>query len=100
MNEDHTTKPRMPGIKNFPLLGPVVNEVRTHLSLHNDAPVPREVQAGGHVLSVPILGGLHHQYDSSLSFRQAQGTVVSRKSLPLPGAGSDPCGRFAWAGGG
>jgi DNA invertase Pin-like site-specific DNA recombinase len=23
MNEDHTAKPRMPGIKNFPLLGPV-----------------------------------------------------------------------------
>ena len=46
------------------------NEVRTHLSLHKDAPVPREVRAVGHVLSqwigLPhlghILGGLHHQY--------------------------------------
>jgi transposase InsO family protein len=38
------------------------NEVRTHLSLHKDAPVPREVRAAGRVLSVPILGGLHHQY--------------------------------------
>ena len=38
------------------------NEVRTHLSLHKDAPVPREVRAVGRVLSVPILGGLHHQY--------------------------------------
>ena len=38
------------------------NEARTHLSLHKDAPVPREVQAVGRVLSVPILGGLHHQY--------------------------------------
>jgi len=38
------------------------NEARTHLSLHKDAPVPREVRALGHVRSVPILGGLHHQY--------------------------------------
>lgn len=38
------------------------NEVRTHLSLCKDAPVPRQAQAVGHVLSVPILGGLHHQY--------------------------------------
>ena len=38
------------------------NEVRTHLSLHKDAPVPREVRAAGRVLAVPILGGLHHQY--------------------------------------
>jgi transposase InsO family protein len=38
------------------------NEVRTHLSLNKDAPVSREVRAVGRVLSVPILGGLHHQY--------------------------------------
>jgi hypothetical protein len=38
------------------------NEARTHLSLHKYAPVPREVRAVGRVLSVPILGGLHHQY--------------------------------------
>jgi transposase InsO family protein len=38
------------------------NEARTHLSLHKDAPVPREVRAVGRVRSVPILGGLHHQY--------------------------------------
>jgi transposase InsO family protein len=38
------------------------NEVRTHLSLHKDAPVPRNVLRTGRVLSVPILGGLHHQY--------------------------------------
>jgi hypothetical protein len=38
------------------------NEVRTHLSLCKDAPVSREVRAVGRVLSVPILGGLHHQY--------------------------------------
>jgi hypothetical protein len=34
----------------------------THLSLHKDAPVPRKVQAVGRVLSLPMLGGLHHQY--------------------------------------
>jgi transposase InsO family protein len=38
------------------------NEIRTHLSLRKDAPVPREVRAVGRVLSLPILGGLHHQY--------------------------------------
>ena len=38
------------------------NEVRTHLSLRKDAPVPREVQVVGRVFPVPILGGLHHQY--------------------------------------
>ena len=38
------------------------NEARTHLSLHKDAPVPREVLSAGRVLSLPILGGLHHQY--------------------------------------
>jgi transposase InsO family protein len=38
------------------------NEVRTHLSLDKDAPVPRAVRAVGCVRSVPILGGLHHQY--------------------------------------
>ena len=38
------------------------NEVRTHLSLHKDPPIPRAVQRVGRVRSVPILGGLHHQY--------------------------------------
>ena len=38
------------------------NEIRTHLSLRKDAPVPRDVSRTGRVLSVPILGGLHHQY--------------------------------------
>ena len=38
------------------------NESRTHLSLHKDTPVPREVTALGRVLPVPILGGLHHRY--------------------------------------
>jgi hypothetical protein len=38
------------------------NEARTHLSLHKDAPVPRKILPIGRVVSVPILGGLHHQY--------------------------------------
>jgi transposase InsO family protein len=38
------------------------NEVRTHLSLHKDAPVRRDVCRTGRVRSSPILGGLHHQY--------------------------------------
>jgi hypothetical protein len=42
------------------------NGARTHLSLNKDAPVPRAVQAVGHVLATPILGGLHHWYGSDL----------------------------------
>ena len=38
------------------------NEVRTHLSLEKDAPIPRAVQAVGQTFAVPVLGGLHHQY--------------------------------------
>ena len=38
------------------------NEVRTHLSLNKDPPIARTVQQVGRVRSVPILGGLHHQY--------------------------------------
>ena len=38
------------------------NDARTHLSLNKDAPVPRAVQAVGHVLPTPILGGSHHHY--------------------------------------
>jgi len=38
------------------------NEVRTHLSLDKDAPVPRAVGTVGHILCLPVLGGLHHQY--------------------------------------
>jgi transposase InsO family protein len=38
------------------------NEVRTHLSLRKDSPMPRDVQTVGRVLPLPILGGLHHQY--------------------------------------
>ena len=38
------------------------NEVRTHLSLNKDTPVPRKVQSVGRIFVKPHLGGLHHQY--------------------------------------
>jgi transposase InsO family protein len=38
------------------------NEVRTHLSLQKDAPIPRDVRTVGPIVPSPILGGLHHQY--------------------------------------
>jgi transposase InsO family protein len=38
------------------------NEMRTHLSLSKDAPVPRAIGTVGHILCRPVLGGLHHQY--------------------------------------
>jgi len=38
------------------------NAVRTHLSLNKDAPIHRPIQRFGRIISVPVLGGLHHQY--------------------------------------
>jgi transposase InsO family protein len=38
------------------------NEVRTHLSLTKDAPIPRPSQGIGRIVSLPVLGGLHHHY--------------------------------------
>ena len=38
------------------------NRVRTHLSLEKDAPLGRPVQAIGSLATVPLLGGLHHEY--------------------------------------
>lgn len=38
------------------------NCARTHRSLSKDCPIHRPIQAIGAVVSVPILGGLHHQY--------------------------------------
>ena len=38
------------------------NQVRTHLSLHKNTPHFRCPQKLGQITSIPILGGLHHQY--------------------------------------
>ncbi len=38
------------------------NELRTHLSLDKDAPDFRGTQKIGRIATIPILGGLHHQY--------------------------------------
>jgi transposase InsO family protein len=38
------------------------NRVRTHLSLKKNAPLFRGRQTVGDIVSIPILGGLHHQY--------------------------------------
>jgi putative transposase len=38
---------------------------RTHLSLDKDAPIPRPVTppAGGDIVAIPEVGGLHHRYE-------------------------------------
>src|SRR6266403_776286 len=38
------------------------NSVRTHRSLHKDAPIFRPTHQAGMIRSHPILGGLHHHY--------------------------------------
>jgi transposase InsO family protein len=38
------------------------NNVRTHRSLNNDAPVTRQIQRIGSIKSHAIVGGLHHHY--------------------------------------
>jgi transposase InsO family protein len=38
------------------------NELRTHRSLNKDSPIHRAIQHRGSIVSVPILGGLHHHY--------------------------------------
>jgi putative transposase len=40
------------------------NATRPHQSLHNQSPHPREVQtpAGGRIIAIPQVGGLHHRY--------------------------------------
>jgi putative transposase len=40
------------------------NATRPHQSLHNQSPHPREVQtpAGGRIVAIPPVGGLHHLY--------------------------------------
>jgi transposase InsO family protein len=52
------------------------NETRTHRSLDKDAPLSRPVQRIGRVVSVALVGGLHHQYVRILLF----GTYSSQNS--------------------
>ena len=44
------------------------NEVRTHLFLDKYAPIPRAVGTVGHILCLPVLGGLYHQYVRDLIY--------------------------------
>jgi len=38
------------------------NELRTHQSLGKDAPIHRAIQHVGRIVSVSVIGGLHHHY--------------------------------------
>jgi len=38
------------------------NSVRTHRSLHKDAPISRPTHQAGMIRSHLVLGGLHHHY--------------------------------------
>jgi transposase InsO family protein len=38
------------------------NGTRTHLALGKDSPLTRSVHAVGRILSLTVLGGLHHRY--------------------------------------
>jgi transposase InsO family protein len=41
------------------------NESRTHYSLEGNSPTPRAVNGSGEIVSIPVLGGLHHRYSRS-----------------------------------
>ena len=53
------------------------NSARTHGSLDKDAPVSRPVQRIGRIVSHAMVGGLHHQICSNLSFWYAQRAIYS-----------------------
>jgi hypothetical protein len=38
------------------------NAVRTHLSLNKGTSIDRPIHRFGRIISMPVLGGLHHQY--------------------------------------
>jgi putative transposase len=40
------------------------HQARTHQSLEDNSPIPRDVEppANGKVISIPMVGGLHHRY--------------------------------------
>jgi hypothetical protein len=55
-------------------------EVKTHLSLRNDAPKFRRVQSIGSLAALRLPGGLHHQY-FRIQFAQAHPEIGSQKSF-------------------
>src|SRR5580704_17124951 len=61
------------------------NQVRTHLSLDKNAPDFRRPQKLGHIASIPILGGLHHQY--------VRVWVLTKHSAVCSMAGPSSCSR-------
>jgi predicted Mrr-cat superfamily restriction endonuclease len=44
------------------------NEIRPHLSLNRNSPIPRTVKTinDGDVIAKPVLGGLHHCYSRAV----------------------------------
>jgi Integrase core domain len=51
--------------KLMTLYGSYYERARTHVSLHNDTPIPRPVTppGDGAVVAIPEVGGLHHRYE-------------------------------------
>jgi hypothetical protein len=64
------------------------NASRPHQSLHNNSPYPRDVQrsAGGHIVAIPQVGGLHHRYQRAAERRRIQRLQALPLSRHRPGA--------------
>src|SRR5258706_26933 len=54
------------------------NSLRTHRSLHKDAPVSRQIQRIGSIKSHAILRGLHHRYARAKVFGTHRGIVLQK----------------------
>ena len=39
------------------------NDSRTHTSLNKDSPNSRTVHVNGKIISIPLVGGIHHRYE-------------------------------------
>jgi hypothetical protein len=55
----------MPGIKYFPLFGPVGATTPRERTANKDAPVSRPIHRIGRIVSRVLIGGLHYQYFES-----------------------------------
>jgi hypothetical protein len=51
------------------------NDLRTHRSLNEDAPIHRAIQDVGDIVSVPVLGGLHHHYCTIFTHKVASAAL-------------------------